>query len=901
MEKLNLKAALPHIVAVILFAVISLVYFYPILEGYKLNQGDIEKHKSMSSEINSHKEKYDETALWSGNMFAGMPTYLTTNVRYEGNLIDYLFKVVSLGLPHPARAIFLSLIGFFILFMCLRINPWLAIVGAIAFAFSSYFIIIIEAGHTSKTLAIAFMAPILGGFIETMRGKPILGALLIAVFTALQLYVNHLQITYYLFFVLLFVGVAELIYFVKNNRLKEFSKRILIVLLGATLGIMPSLGNLLITYEYSKESTRSKTDLTIQADGSSNEKNVSSGLDKDYITQWSYGIDETFTLLVPNAKGGKTIPILGVEEEVERLRKEDPKFFNVLVSEYQKNQNAVLSYFGNQPIVSGPVYLGIIVIALALLALLFVRDRLVIALSMVTILTIGLSWGKNFMGLTEFFIDYVPGYNKFRAVAMILVVAEFTIPIMGILFLDKLIKDREKIKLDPKKLYIGLGAILLFVLGIALSPDSFVDLSSQKELAKLQGAGANTSSLLAVQDQIESYRAEVVSKSAWGSLKYLIGASVLLILFLLGKIKKELLIIGVGALVMIDLWVVDKTYLNNQKASGNSGGGAKYISWSKPIKHIIPYEPSSADFAILQNESAENPALAGLIQNRINDHKNEHGARLDKRKIYDLQFAELMNQTHYRVLNAIDRLDQDVKVPYFQKTLGGYHGAKMKKYQELMDFYLSVEHYRARQTFIQGGKAYVNQLLPSLKISNLLNAKYIIGPDNTGQSPEALIKNPYAYGNAWFVKSVQEVENADSSILALGKYDLKSVAVIEKADMSAVSKQQFQTSPNDFVKITAYSPNKLEYNYSANSDQFIVFSEIYYKSGWKAYVNDKEVPITKVDYTLRGLNVQAGTGTITFVFEPFSYQLGQTLVWISSIILLLLIGYLLYSGLRVKK
>ncbi|MBL4710424.1 MAG: hypothetical protein JKY48_18495 [Flavobacteriales bacterium] len=397
MGKFSLKGSWPYIIAVLSFVVISLVYFYPVLEGYKLNQGDIEKHKSMSHEIVSHNDKYDDVALWSGNMFAGMPSYLTMKVKYKANIVKYLFTMVKVGLPHPDSAIFVYLIGFFILFLCLRINPWLAMVGAIAFAFSSYFIIIIEAGHTSKTYAIAFMAPVLGGFIEAMRGRLTVGAFLIAVFTAIQLYVNHIQITYYLFFILLFVGVGELIYAIKNGLLKGFSKKISIVLIAAILGVLPNLGNLLITYEYSKQSTRGKTDLTIQPDGKSNQANVSSGLDKDYITQWSYGIDETFTLIVPNVKGGKSIPILGDEKEIERLRKEDPQFLNILVAEYQKNQNAVLSYFGDQPIVSGPVYIGIIVVALALLALLFVKDRLVIALFSVSVLTIGLAWGKNFM------------------------------------------------------------------------------------------------------------------------------------------------------------------------------------------------------------------------------------------------------------------------------------------------------------------------------------------------------------------------------------------------------------------------------------------------------------------------------------------------------------------------
>lgn len=895
---MSFKNFLPHIVALLIFVILSLVYFYPVLEGYKLIQGDIEKHKSLSHEITSHQDKYDENALWSGNMFAGMPTYLTTKVKYSGNIVKYLLVAAKGGLPHPASAIFAYLLGFFILFLCLRINPWLAIMGAIAFAFSSYFLIIIEAGHNSKTYAIAFMAPILGGFLEVTRGKIRVGALLIAVFTALELYVNHVQITYYLFFVLLFVGVGELVIAIKGGALKEFSKRIVIVLLAAFLGVLPNIGNLLITYEYSKQSTRGRTDLTIQADGQSNQATVSSGLDKDYITQWSYGIDETFTLIVPNAKGGKSIPILGMENEVERLRKEDPQFFNVLVNEYQKNQNAIPSYFGDQPIVSGPVYIGIIVVALALLALLFVKDVLVVALFSVTVLTMALSWGKNFMGLTEFFIDYVPMYNKFRAVAMILLVAEFTAPILAILFIDKLIKEREQIKLNPKKLYFGLGGVLLLVAAIAISPETFVDLTSANEQLKINASGANASNVFKVQDQVEQYRSNIVSQSAWGSFKYLALASILLVLFLFGKLKKELLVVGIGALILVDLWIVDKTYLNNEKGKGRSTSGTKYVNWVKPIKQLIPYEPSAIDQAILQKEINQKPELSKLIQDRIENYKKENNTRLDNRKLFDLQFAELMDQTHFRVLNTNARLDQDVQTPFFLKTLGGYHGAKMKKYQELIDFYLGIEHYQVRQAFAQAGTGYVQQMLPSLKITNLLNAKYIIGPDNTRKAPATFIENPYAYGNAWFVNSVRVVENADSAMLTLGKVDLKSIAVIEEEDANSIKEKSFQISPSDFIRLKEYDPNRMTYEYSASSDQFAVFSEIYYSPGWKVYINKNEVDFTKVDYTLRGMNVPKGKGTIEFVFDPLTVSIGEKLTWASSAIILLLLIGVVYRGVK---
>lgn len=899
MKNINFKNFFPHITAILIFIVLSLVYFYPLLEGYTLRQGDVEKHKAMGHEIKSHKEKYNETALWSGNMFAGMPTYLTTRVKYSLNITHYILALAKAGLPHPASAIFVYLLGFFILFLCLRINPWLAIIGSIAFAFSSYFLIIIEAGHTSKTYAIAFMAPVLGGFIEAMRGKLSVGVLLIAVFTSVQLYVNHLQITYYLFFVLLFVGIAELGYAVKTRTVQSFLKKISFVLLGAILGVLPNLGNLLITYEYSKQSTRGKTELTISADGSSNESNVSSGLDKDYITQWSYGIDETFTLIVPDAKGGSSIPILGDEEEVKRLRKEDPNFFNVLASEYQQNNYAVPYYFGNQPIVSGPVYIGIIVVVLALLALIFLRDRLVLALAGVTLLTVALSWGKNFMGLTEFFIDYVPGYNKFRAVAMILVVAEFTAPILAILFLDRLIKEREVFIREKKKVFIGLGAIALIVAGIALSPDSFVDLSSEVENARLQQQGANSQAAFLNQSRIEDYRAAMVSQSAWGSFRYLALASILLLLFIFGKIKKGVLLSGIGALIFIDLWLVDKQYLNNKKANGRSATGTKYENWVKPSNQQIPYDPNSIDQSIIRNELANDPSLSEKIQNRIDTYKKENGKRLDNRKVFDLQYAGLMEHTHYRVLNTNDRLDQEVRTPFFHKSLGGYHGAKMKKYQELIDFHLGIEHYQVRQAFVQAGPDYVRRILPTLKTANMLNAKYIVGPDNTGKSQGVVIENPHAYGNAWFVNQIRVVENADSAIAALRNNDLRTTAVVEKVDASNLGNETYNPSGAE-ISLQTYSPNKLTYQYSAYSKQFAVFSEIYYSPGWKAYINGEEAEFNKVNYTLRGMILPSGGGTIEFIFQPFTYKLGSALAGVSSLIMILLLGFISYRGFKDK-
>lgn len=905
MKSINLKSLFPHITALLFFIALSIVYFYPLLEGYKLKQGDIEKHKAMAHEIKSHQEKYGNRILWSGNMFAGMPSYLTSTVKFDGNIARFINAVYHLWLPHPASTLFAYFLGFYILLLCLRVNPWLSIIGAIAFAFSSYFIIIIEAGHTSKANAIAYMAPILGGFLMTLRGRVKVGMLLIAIFTAGQLYVNHLQITYYLFFILLFVGVAYLIKAVKENALSSFMKRVGFVFLGALLGLLPNLGNLLVTFEYAKESTRSKSELTLDETGKSRANNASSGLDKSYITQWSYGIDETWTLLVPNAKGGSSYPILGNPDEVDRLRKEDPKFFNYLVSEYQNKGNAIGNYFGNQPIVSGPVYIGVVVVFLALLAMLLLNSPLVYALGAVSVFSIMLAWGNNFMGLTEFFIDYVPGYNKFRAVAMILLIAELTLPLMAILFLQKVIEDKGFLKENIKKFYVVSGIFVVALAIFYLSPDSLIDLTSEKEQNQFQqsllAAPNQQNALYTAQETLLDYRTEKVSDSALSSLKYLIIAILLLYLLQLERINQRLFLLGMGGVVFIDLWLLDKQYLNNKENPNSTGKNEKYISWIKPEKFKIPYDPTTADRQILAIESGNNASIKQGIDNRINTLKKENRGRVDQRKIIDIQYSELMEHTHYRVFNVNARMDQDVRTPYFHKTLGGYHGAKLKKYQEMVDFYLAREHFQLRQAYVQGGVELVRRYLPQMKVSNMLNAKYVVGPDKSGKVDELVTNNPYAMGNAWFVDNVKVAENADSAILAVGKIDPQKSLVVIKEDATQLEGIQLGNTQGSTIQLTNYHPDKLTYTYKSNAEGVAVFSEVYYEGGWKAYINGIETPFFRANYIMRAMKVPAGSGEIVFEFKPATHSIGSTISWASSIIMVLLTAFVGYGQWKQKQ
>jgi hypothetical protein len=897
MKRIQFKTVLPYLVAMLIFVLLSVIYFHPVLEGYRIKQGDIRLHRGMSHELRSHKDKFEEEPLWVGNMFAGMPSYQVSTVRYDGNLIHYVHQILSLGFPYPISLMIIYMIGFFILLMCLRVNPWLAIIGSLAYAFSSYFIIIIEAGHTSKGFALAYAPPLLGGVIAILRGRLLIGFLITALFMGLQLFANHLQITYYLLFIILAVGLAEMI-----NRFKEgeggvFFKRVGIAALAVLLGILPNLGNILLTYEYAKFSTRGVSELTINPDNTSNETTKSSGLDKDYITQWSYGIEETATLFLPNAKGGKSGAILSDEAQMEKLRRQDPAFFNFMVEQYQQSQFLVNTYWGDQPFTSGPVYVGIIVFYLALLAFFFVKDRLVVALGIVSLLAIILSWGKNFMGFSEFFIDHAPLYNKFRAVSMILVIVELALPVLAVLFLHKLIRQREVIATERKKFFYVSGGFTALLLLFWLLPDTFFTFLSADDKARLGSllgnGGANSNTIYSHFDKIAALRMDTLRADVLSVLKYLIAAIAILYLFLIRKMNAKITLVSIGALILIDLWVHNKNYLNNEKAQQRGQG--KYVHYQPPEQLRAPYEANPVDKQILQVESSQDPQLQKIINENIQEARTE--GRLSKSDIESLQFTTLMRNTHYRVLNTLKRLDEDAQTAYFHKTLGGYHGAKLKKYQELVDFELGMEHQQLRQAFLQGGRQGVLQMLPQMNTVNMLNTKYIIGAVSAqGGSQMGVVKNPYNLGPVWFVGQLKSVANADEEILALKDLDPATTAVIRETDANETGSD---FSGSGRIELLSYLPNKLTYRFETNAKQFAVFSEVYYDKGWQVKINGEAARFYKVNYLLRGMPIPAGQGEITFEFKPLTYQVGKYATWFSSLLFLILIvggGYQLLKG-----
>jgi len=862
MSQINFKKLIPYLLPVILFAAIAMVYFYPVLQGYKLKQTDIKQHKGMAHEIVSHRDKFDEEPLWIGNMFAGMPAYQVSNVRYQGNIMPLLKDATQLWLPHPIGVLFAYMIGFFIFSLALRIDPLTALIGSIAYAFSSYFIIIIEAGHNTKALALAYLPPMIGGIVAVLRGRVLIGVLLTVVFLGLELYANHLQITYYSIFIILAIGIVELVHQYKQQNLPTFFKRVGILLIAVFVAILPNIGNLITTYEYAQESTRSPSELTISADGQSNQTVKSTGLDKDYITQWSYGIEESATLALPNAKGGKTGAIIGEEEEVQRLRKENPQFFNFLVKQYQENQNIVNTYWGNQPFTSGSVYIGILICFLAFLSFFFIKDRLLIALGVASIITLFLSWGKNLMWFTEFFIDYVPLYNKFRAVSMILIVLEFTLPVFAVLFLSKLIKHRDEFLARKKRLIIVSASFIGVLLLLWVSPSSFFSFMSDNEQQQFNNMIQNNSGAANYINsnliQLEEYRVEIFKDDIQRALQFLLGGILLIGLFLMGKLKKQLFLVGIGVLVLVDLWSIDKKYINNKITPNTSKtAGNHFVMYQKPVQKKAPYVASQVDKAILATELKRNPEI-----------------------------------------NSIKKLDEDAETAYFLKTLGGYHGAKMKKYQELVDFELGQEHFQLRQAFLKGGQEMVMSILPQMNTTNMLNAKYIIGAVKA-KDGQALsyVENPYALGNAWFVDEVLWKENADEEITALQNLNPKKSAVVRTNFKDQVP-EKFSKSSSATISLDSYLPNELVYSYKTDRQQIAVFSEIYYDHGWNAYIDGNKVDYFKANYILRGMVVPQGSGEIIFKFEPVTYKVGQALTWVSSLLILLLllgVGYKKYK------
>jgi hypothetical protein len=741
--------------------------------------------------------------------------------------------------------------------LCLQIEPWLALVGSLAYGLSTYFIVALGAGHNSKLNALAYLPAIIGGIVLLFRGRLWLGFAVTALFMALELTANHVQITYYGFMVIGAILLGYAYYGFKEKTLPSFFKAFALFGVATIIAVLPNAGNLMCTNEYAKYSTRGPSELTITPDGKSNEENKTSGLDKDYVVQYSHGISESFTFLIPDYKGGSSSIPIG-EEDPNALKKVAPDFKQAVAGNG--------SYFGDQYITAGPVYIGAIIMFLVILGLFITKHKLKWPLLLITLLGMALSWGSHFMGLTSFFLDHVPGYNKFRAVSMTMVIAEFCLPLFAVLTVSELIKFKsldEKITLGFIKKEIQLKKLLIIAFALTggfclvgyLAPDavnSFTSEGEEQQMIYRYMRGGNP------EDQVRSYvtqllpqlqiaRKAIFQSDALRSFIFITLAFIFIYLFLNKKIKREMLFGALGIFILIDLWTVDMRYLSEK-------------NFVTKAQNMSSFEKTPADEEILKDPDP-----------------------------------------NYRVLNVAASPFQDAATSYLHKSIGGYHGAKLKKYQELYDFYyqqqMQIFYGGIRQT--EGNDTLINKLFSQLNIFNMLNTKYLIVPVGEDGRTVAL-KNPQANGNAWFIKQMKLTHNADEEILSLGKLNTKEQAVMQdkfKNDIKVVGSY----SGEGTIKLLSYKPNDLVYESDSKEEQFAVFSEIYYPKGWNAYVDGTVMPHVAVNYVLRGMPVPAGKHKIEFKFEPQTYKTGNRIAMAGSLLVLISVAGSLYLGFKKGK
>ena len=785
----------PHITALVIFLVISFAYFTPALEGKVLRQGDNIHFRGMSKEIVDFRAEHHEEPLWTNSMFGGMPAYLISTV-YSSNLFRYVDKYISLNLHVPVKYLFLTLAGFyFLLIVGFRMNPWLSIAGAIAFAFSSYFFIIEAAGHNSKAHAIAYMAPVIAGVVLSFRGKLLWGATLTGVFLALQMNANHPQITYYTLFTVLFFGIAYLVQAIKEKTLLQFFKIVGVLSVALILAIGVNITSLLLIKEYGEVSIRGKSELT------NDQGNKTSGLDKDYIlNDYSYGVDEAMNLFIPNFKGGASSGFDSKSKTYQELKAANVQGAKQIV------ERSPLAYWGTQRFTSGPVYIGAAIIFLFVLGLFLVRGPVKWWLAGAVLISIMLAWGKNFMFLSDIFIHYVPGYNKFRTVSMILVIAEFAIPLLGML----VVKDIINGKIAKKEFLKGLKYTLYIVGGVALFfvvfPGMFFDFSAPVD-EQLRAAGWPASMMEAVHDD----RKHLLQMDAFRSLVFVILTAGLLTAFVYGKIKNSYFILGLVLVFLADMWPVNKRYLNDDN-----------FTTKKAIK--VPFQPSAANLFILQDKDP-----------------------------------------NFRVLNLTVDTYNDAGTSWFHKSIGGYHGAKIRRYQDLISQHIARNN---------------------MHVLDMLNTKYFIVPGKNKQ-PEARM-NPGALGNAWYVNTFKLVESPDEEIDALAEFDPVNEAIVDKRFANYFDGFNAKPDSTANISLNSYQPNYLVYESSSLKEGFVVFSEIYYENGWNAYIDGEQVPYVRANYVLRAMRIPTGEHKIEFKFHPKAFYTGQKISFASSIILLLL-------------
>ena len=809
-----IKKLIPDMVAILVFAVISFAYFCPaVTEGRILSQHDSVAGIGAGQEGKEYLERTGERTRWTNSIFGGMPTYQMAPSYDSTDLLKGIENLYHLYLPTYVWYVFVMLLGFYILLRAFNFKVWMAGLGAIIWAFSSYFFIIIAAGHIWKFITLAYIPPTIAGMVLCYRGKYWLGGLVTALFVALQISSNHVQMSYYFLFVMLFMAIAYGVQAYQQKSLARFGKSTGVLVVAGLIGVCINLSNLYHTYEYSKESMRGKSELV--KENSANQ--TSSGLERDYITQWSYGIGETFSLLVPNVKGGASVPLAANEKAMEKA---NPMYGSIY--------SQLGQYWGEQPGTSGPVYVGAFVVFLFILGLFIVKGPMKWALLAATVLSILLSWGKNFMGFTDFFIDYVPMYNKFRAVSSILVIAEFTIPLLAMLALKEVVATPSIIKERKKDFLISFGLTGGLALLFAVLPKVFFpSYVSTMEMNALQGIPADQ--LVPLLANLEEVRMSLFTSDAWRSFFIVLLGAGLVWAYGMGKLKQIPLLAALAVLCLVDMWSVNKRYLYDEQ-------------FVEKQVQTQGFRQTETDKLILQDEALD-----------------------------------------YRVLNLASNTFNENNTAYWHKSVGGYHAAKLRRYQEMIEEHISGEMSGLYKAVAEAGGD-MEQLDPSaFPVLNMLNTRYFIFPLQGGQT--APLYNPFALGNAWFVDEVQYVGNANEEIEAIHGLDPMQTAVVDKKFEEVVKPMSVDSTAT--IELLAYEPNYLKYEVSAEKGGTVVFSEIYYP-GWKSTIDGEEVAHGRANYILRAMNVPAGKHVVEFRFDPTSLHVTENIALIALGLLALL-------------
>ena len=767
-----------HIAVIIFFIITAVLFFSPVLKGKKILQNDIVQYSGMSKELKDYRSNYEKETYWVNNAFSGMPTY-QLDAKYPHNYIKKLDLLIRF-LPRPADYLFLYFIGFYFLMLSLKIEYRLAVLGALSFGFSTYLIIIIGAGHNAKAHAISYMPFVLGSIIYVVRKKYIIGFILTAIFLGLQLTANHFQMTYYLMFIVIVMAIWFVVKCIKENDRVHLIKTIVVLFTSLVFSLLMNSSNILTTMEYSKESTRgNSSSLTINSDGSTKE-NFSKGLDREYITQWSYGVFESLNLFIPKIVGG------GSSEKLDS----NSSFYQILrksgYSPLESNQIVKNSptYWGNQPFVEAPAYVGIAVFFLFVFSVFLYRGNHRSWLLASIILSLLLSFGKNFSFLTDLFISYFPIYDKFRAVSSIQVILELCIPIMAILGLSSLFSDKIMTKSKIRALnFTGMVFLLILIVLYLIKgflpfsgiSDQYIDETIVKAL---------------IEDRKEIYVSQLLKSFIFISIIFS-----LIFLFIKEKLKKNYFIVSLAIFISTDLILFSKNYVNDEN--------------------------------FVDAVNVENPYDLDEVYKSIIDDKSD-----------------------YRVL---DLTENSTKPNYFFNSINGYHAAKLGRYNDVMDFYLNKNH---------------------LNTLSMLNTKYIIFNQ---EGEKQIFKNEFSSGSAWFVKENINVFDDDQEIKSLDTLNYKEISVSQSFE----SKKYYNNTSS--IVVAEKKSDYIRYDVSSDDTGLIIFSEIFYPKGWKAYINDQEVTIERFNYILRGLEVPKGKHKLEFVFDPTIVKLSSNISLFSTL------------------